>query len=62
MTDLEKENKELYIQLDKINHKYNKTTSGVTTVINSICKSCKIKNNCKKCDCPIYNIEQLLLK
>ena len=56
MTDLEKENKELYHQLDKINYKYTKITSGVEAVINSVCKGCK------KYDCPSYNIEQLLLK
>ena len=62
MTDLEKENKELYHQLDKINYKYTKIASGVEAVINSVCKGCSVKNNCKKYDCPIYNIEQLLLK
>lgn len=62
MKDLERGNKELYMQLDKVNYKYNETTKGIQEIISSLCKNCKDKDNCRKQDCHIYNIEQLLIK
>lgn len=60
--ELEKENKELYLQLDKLNYKYDKINNGIHEIVDTICKECKHKTSCKKPNCHIYNIEQLLLK